>query len=100
MYLSSKAITKMSERYSYNCNLDVLLPGNVPEEQFWLLIDISPIHSEKVIIALLDYFVRGKSRKDICELHHINNGYLSTSIARLNQINYIAKQLASYYSNR
>ncbi len=99
MYLSSKALTKMPEVCSYSYNLDILSPGNVSEEQFWLLIDISPIHSEKVIVALLDYFVAGKSRRDICEIHNINNGYLSTSIARLNQINQMAKRLAKYYSN-
>ncbi|WP_303244743.1 PapB/FocB family fimbrial expression transcriptional regulator, partial [Salmonella enterica] len=31
-----------------------LEPGAVPEEQFWLLVDISPIHSEKIILALKD----------------------------------------------
>ena len=97
MFFNSKNITRM---YSYNCHKNILLPGNVPEEQFWLLIDISPIHSEKVIVALFDYFVVGKSRKDICDLHHINNGYLSTSISRLNRINHTAKKLARYYSDK
>ncbi|EBZ4618317.1 transcriptional regulator, partial [Salmonella enterica] len=32
-----------------------LEPGAVSEEQFWLLVDISPIHSEKIILALKDY---------------------------------------------
>ncbi|EHU6799359.1 Rpn family recombination-promoting nuclease/putative transposase [Salmonella enterica] len=36
-----------------------LEPGAVSEEQFWLLVDISPIHSEKIILALKDYFVSG-----------------------------------------
>ncbi|ENY3616614.1 adhesin biosynthesis transcription regulatory family protein [Escherichia coli O8:H49] len=97
MYFSSKLLGKMSETHCCNSGLDILSSGNVPEEKFWLLIDISPIHSEKVIVALLDYFVTGKSRKDICEEHNINNGYLSTSIARLNQINQMAKRLSKYY---
>lgn len=98
MYFSSKILTKESGSRFCKYNVDFLLPGALSEEQFWLLVDISPIHSTKVIIALLDYFVNGKSRKSICETHGINNGYLSTSIARFNQTNQIAKKLSVYYS--
>ncbi|NJQ27158.1 transcriptional regulator, partial [Escherichia coli] len=31
-----------------------LLPGKMSESQFWLLAEISPVHSEKVINALRD----------------------------------------------
>ncbi|EAA7540346.1 chaperone protein FaeE [Salmonella enterica] len=41
-----------------------LEPGAVSEEQFWLLVDISPIHSEKIILALKDYFVSGYLRRN------------------------------------
>ncbi|EBU9816023.1 transcriptional regulator [Salmonella enterica] len=76
-----------------------LAPGGVPEEQFWLLIDISPIHSEKIILALKDYFVSGCSRKVVCECHGLSSGYLSTSINRLNFISRNVQKLTGYYSH-
>ncbi|EDV7203285.1 transcriptional regulator [Salmonella enterica subsp. enterica serovar Bredeney] len=76
-----------------------LAPGEVPEEQFWLLVDISPIHSEKIILALKDYFVSGYSRKVVCERHGMSGGYLSTSINRLNFISRNVQKLAGYYSH-
>lgn len=36
-----------------------LLPAELPEEKFWLLAEISPIRSEKVLYALRDYLVLG-----------------------------------------
>ncbi|MGY0160834.1 adhesin biosynthesis transcription regulatory family protein [Edwardsiella tarda] len=60
-----------------------LRPGEVTEEQFRLLIDISSIRSTKVILALRDYFVLGHSRKLICERNHVNPGYLSIKIREI-----------------
>ncbi|EHL2886984.1 hypothetical protein KDH02_004789, partial [Salmonella enterica] len=54
--------------------------GMMTEEQFTMLIDISSIRSTKVIQALKDYFVIGKKRGVICELHNVNQGYLSIKI--------------------
>ncbi|AOV96348.1 transcriptional regulator [Edwardsiella hoshinae] len=76
-----------------------LVAGAVPEEQFWLLVDISPIHSEKVILALRDYFVFGLSRKVVCERHGMSCGYLSVSVNRLNLISKNVHKLAGYYSH-
>lgn len=77
----------------------VLMPGEVPEEQFWLLIEISSIHSERNIHALKDYLVSGYSRKAVCERYGVNNGYFSTSLGRLHRINQMAWKLAPYYRN-
>lgn len=76
-----------------------LEPGAVSEEQFWLLVDISPIHSEKIILALKDHFVSGYSRKVVCERHGMSGGYLSTSVNRLNFISRNVHKLAGYYSH-
>lgn len=75
----------------------VLMPAEVPEEKFWLLVEISSIHSERIIQALKDYLVFGYSRKVVCERYGVNNGYFSTSLGRLHRINQMAWKLAPYY---
>ncbi|EDH0020999.1 transcriptional regulator [Salmonella enterica subsp. enterica serovar Bareilly] len=74
-----------------------LLPGTVPEDIFWGLVEVSAIRSDKIIKALKDYFVDGKSRKVICLDHDVNNGYLSTSIARMEKAHLLIKQMAYLY---
>ncbi|ENR1882774.1 transcriptional regulator [Escherichia coli] len=75
----------------------VIIPGAVSEEQFWLLIELSSIHSNKIIMALFEHLVRGSSRKDICDAHNVNNGYLSTSLKRLYRVNELVRSLSVYY---
>ncbi|HBC1707609.1 TPA: adhesin biosynthesis transcription regulatory family protein [Escherichia coli] len=74
-----------------------LLRGNVDAEHFRILIDISPIHSEKVILALRDYLVHGHSRKDVCERYGLNNGYFSISISRITRISRLIVNAIPYY---
>lgn len=45
-----------------------LVSGRVCEDQFRLLVDMSSIRSEKMVQALQEYLVQGKSRIAICEL--------------------------------
>ena len=51
------------------------MSGQVPEYQFWLLAEISPVHSEKVINALRDYLVMGYNRMEACGRHGVSPGY-------------------------
>lgn len=74
-----------------------LIPGSVPEPQFWLLIGISSIHSEKVIKALLDYLVNGTSRKDVCSNYCVNSGHFSICLSRLQHLSHAAAKLSEYY---
>ena len=67
------------------------------KEQFWLLIELSPIHSEKIILALHDHLVLGESRKVVCEFYSINSGYFSASIAKFMRIHQLCAQLSLYY---
>ncbi|MFU1806299.1 PapB/FocB family fimbrial expression transcriptional regulator, partial [Enterococcus faecium] len=46
-------------------------------DQFEALIEISSIHSHKVIPALYDHLVKGIPRKEVCQQHGVNAGYLS-----------------------
>ncbi len=74
--------------------------GQLVEDQFWLLIELAMIRSDKTINALKDYLVSGETRKAACERHNVSNGYLSTSLSRLYRVNYIVTQLIPYYGNR
>lgn len=44
----------------------VLIPGKVDERRFWLLIELSPFRSEKIVRALRDFLVMGYNRKEVC----------------------------------
>ncbi|ENA9835966.1 transcriptional regulator [Escherichia coli] len=76
---------------------DSLVSGEVSEDKFWLLIEISPIQSQKVIYALYDYLVIGSSRKVVCEKHSVNNGYITRCMQKLTHIDRIAELLSSHY---
>lgn len=77
-----------------------LIPGSVPESQFWLLIGISSMHSEKVIKALFDYLVNGMSRKDVCNNYSVNSGHFSIGLNRLQHLSHTAAKLSEYYHQR
>lgn len=74
-----------------------LLRGEVNDEHFRLLVSISSIHSEKVILALKDYLVDGRSRKYVCDSYKLNNGYFSVSLSRLTRISQIIARIVQYY---
>ncbi|WP_309295832.1 adhesin biosynthesis transcription regulatory family protein [Escherichia coli] len=78
---------------------DFISPGKLDEEQFWLLVEISSIHSEKVIKAMRAHLVHGIPRKNVCNEYNVNNGYLSTSLSRLNYIHRVASYLSKFYRN-
>ncbi|HBC5825667.1 TPA: adhesin biosynthesis transcription regulatory family protein [Escherichia coli] len=76
-----------------------LLPGKVDGIQFLLLVEISSIHSEKVIQALGDYLVYGYSRKEACDRHSVSLSYFSITLKRLRKINQAVYLLAPFYIN-
>lgn len=81
---------------SKNLN-ESLMPGKMTELHFWLLIEISPIHSEKIIFALKDFLVLGYSRKEVCERHQISPGYFSGALGRFQRVNATVMQLTPFY---
>ncbi|HCU0389675.1 TPA: transcriptional regulator [Escherichia coli] len=74
--------------------------GQLDETKFWLLIELSTIHSDKIIYALRDYLVCGETRKVVCDKYSVSNGYLSTSLSRIHRVNYIVTQLMPYYLSK
>lgn len=74
-----------------------LIPGMVSEEQFWLLVGVSSMHSEKIISALMDYLVKGSSRRESCHIYHVNSGHFSIGLNRLQHISNAAAKLSKFY---
>ncbi|MDD8641635.1 PapB/FocB family fimbrial expression transcriptional regulator [Escherichia coli] len=75
-----------------------LTPGNIDDIQFLLLVEISSIHSDKVIQSLKDYLVYGYSRKEACDRHHVSLSYFSSALKRLKRINQVVSWLVPYYT--
>lgn len=78
-------------------NGNSLFPGQVSDEQFCMLIDISPVRSDKVINALQEYFVNGIARSVICEKYNVNPGYLSIKIREIQSLSRKIIDIYPYY---
>ena len=74
-----------------------LIPGKVPEELFWSLIELSSLRSEKVILALRDFLTIGYTRYEVCNKYKVSYGHFSLSFKRIRHINNILCNLAKYY---
>ncbi|HCO8570213.1 major pilu subunit operon regulatory protein PapB [Escherichia coli] len=75
----------------------VIKPGILTDEQYELLIELSPVYSSKIIYAMRDYLVAGHPRKTVCERHNVSNGYLSTSLKKLYYTNSVVIRLMQIY---
>ncbi|ELY3087354.1 adhesin biosynthesis transcription regulatory family protein [Klebsiella aerogenes] len=75
----------------------LLTPGRMTEAQFWLLVEVSSIHSEKIILALKDFLVSGYTRREVCERNKISSGYFSSALGRFQHVNLTVSQLVPYY---
>ncbi|EGM1628031.1 transcriptional regulator [Salmonella enterica] len=84
------------KKYQRCCALEA---GTVPADQFWLLVEISSIHSNRIINALHDYLVDGDSRKIICGRYNVNNGYFSVCLKRLVDVHKIVIELVPFYKD-
>nr|WP_228929169.1 adhesin biosynthesis transcription regulatory family protein [Escherichia marmotae] len=71
--------------------------GSLSDEQFDLLIELSSIHSRKIILAMRDHLVKGDLRKVVCQRYNVNAGYLSVCIGRLLRIEQGVSRLARFY---
>lgn len=74
-----------------------LIPGKLSENQFFLLIEMSSIRSEKMVQALQEYLVQGKARIDIYKNHGVGSSHFSLSLDRLQRLSYLVSQLSIYY---
>ncbi|MFL4555360.1 adhesin biosynthesis transcription regulatory family protein [Yersinia kristensenii] len=76
-----------------------LQPGKISELHFWLLVEISSVHSEKVINALKDYFVLGYTRKEACERHNVSPSYFSGAVGRFQRLSMVIHRLIPFYTS-
>lgn len=75
-----------------------LMSGKVSELHFWLLMEISPIYSERIILALKDFFIMGYSRTEVCERYKISSGYFSRAFRRFQRVHATVMQLMPFYT--
>ena len=71
--------------------------ASLSTEQFDLLVELSSIHSQKIILAMRDHLVHGEPRKVVCERHGVNAGYLSVCINRLLRVEKGVSKLVRFY---
>ncbi len=76
---------------------ELFSPGNMSELQFWLLVEISPFHSDKIINALKDFLVTGYSREEIYRRHKISSGYFSKALSRFQRVSVVVSRLVPFY---
>lgn len=80
-------------------NRTEIKPGSICDEQFELLVELSPVYSKKSIQAMRDYLVLGKKRKEVCEQHKVSNGYLSISLGKIYYTHNLVRYLIQFYNN-
>ncbi|HAV1607795.1 TPA: transcriptional regulator [Enterobacter hormaechei subsp. steigerwaltii] len=73
------------------------LPGSMSEDHFEILISLTPINSQKVRLALKDYFVDGCTRKKACDRNNVSQGYFSISLRKVMQTNRLVASIAELY---
>lgn len=76
-----------------------LIPGKVSEHLFDILIELSGIHSKKIINALRDHLVSGEARKISCERYGASTSYFSVALGRLFHVGQLVSRLVPYYYN-
>lgn len=75
----------------------ILPSGNMSGDEFWFLIELTPIRSDKIIRALHDYFVLNHPRSHCCDKYGVSNGYFGVCISRLEHVIQVVKALLNYY---
>ena len=75
----------------------VLIPGEIAEGHFCLLMEISSIRSERMVQALHEYLVKGKSRIAVCKKNGLGSSHFSISLDRVQRLSYLVSQLSRFY---
>lgn len=74
-----------------------LPPGEVPAEQFELLLGDTSIHSEPVIEAMRDHLVMGIPTPEAYERRGANKGHFYLNLRRLRAKSELARSLSRFY---
>lgn len=83
-----------------NCqrNLGYLSPGKVNIEHFRLLVDISNISSERILLALELFLVKGLNRQQSCAAAGISQSTLSIKLRQIQEISRIVVLIYPWYA--
>lgn len=81
----------------YSFHPGYLHPRKIKAEHFGLLVDISSIYSERILLALELYLVRGQSRQQACAAAGISQGQLSVKLRQLQDISATVIRLFQFY---
>lgn len=96
--ITSKTSLLFSRLRCLKSNRTEIKPGSICDEQFELLVELSPVYSKKSIKAMRDYLVLGKKRKEVCEQHNVSNGYLSISLGKIYYTHNLVHYLIQFYN--
>ncbi|KAB3085567.1 PbsX family transcriptional regulator [Escherichia coli] len=81
--------------YEYRLKLPL---NNISDKQFWLLVELSGIRSDKIIISLREHLVDGFSKLEACERNNVALSYFSVSVKKLRRIHNIVALISEYYT--
>ncbi|EFN6235447.1 fimbrial protein [Escherichia coli] len=73
--------------------------NGMSEDEFWCIIELSSIRSNKIIKALYEYMVLKHSRAVSCNNNGVSNGYFGSCLARIEYVIQVVSELFSYYKN-
>lgn len=74
-----------------------LRSSSISEDEFWCLIELTSIRSNKVINALHDYLVFNHSKSACCDKYGVSNGYFGSCIARVEHVIQVVSELFTLY---
>lgn len=74
-----------------------LVPGEVPAEQFDLLLSGTSIRGAGVIAALRDHLMTGVSAKQACERHEVSPSQFSLRLKAIQEESERAGRLSPFY---
>ncbi len=73
--------------------------NGMSEDEFWCIIELSSIRSNKIIKALYEYMVLKHSRAVSCNNNGVSNGYFGSCLARIEYVIQVVSELFSHYKN-
>lgn len=70
------------------------------DDEFWCIIELCTVRSDKVIKALYEYMVLKHSRSISCNNNGVGNGYFGSCLARIEHVIRVVSKLIAYYQVR
>lgn len=83
--------------YLFRGRCGYLMKGMVHLKYFQLLVELSSIRSSKKIYALEDYLVKGRELKEVCNENGITLSSFTSSLRRLQEVNFRVINILPYY---